>query len=319
MTLHSQSDLQHDARYVYQAYGLRILSDVALPEMGSGDAATAEALPELRIRRRPVAAPTDRRPGTDFRFGADGTGLWWDTVGGFWVSPTGDIDTDPADGVDDDLLAFPLLGPVLALALHARGTFLLHASAVALKSGPGVVLMGDKGAGKSTTATALLEAGPKLIADDIVAFADGALPRLIPAFPQVKLSTEALERLNFGDATVRPDVHEAIDKHRVMIPERFAAAPAPLSRLYVLQRSTDARAPRAETVAPQEALPLILRFAYVPRFGREALQGESGARYFKQAVALAETGSLRRLIVPAGLDRLESLTDFISEDAAATT
>ncbi len=302
----------------YSAYGLAIHSDIQLPELNFSQLELS-GQSVLRITRGSVQLPSDLAKGTDIRFAPDGVCLHWDTVGAFHVSPSGNIVADPAPDVGDDLLAFPLLGPVLALALHMRGLFLLHASAVALKSGPSVVLMGDKGAGKSTTATALLEAGHSLLADDLVTFNQQGAAQVLPGFAQVKLSDAALTRLKLPGTTVRPSVHDAIDKHRVLVQESFADRAAPLSRLYVLDRDQTARAPRAETYPVEAALPQFLRFGYPPRFGRAALEGAMGAQYFRQAVLLVQTGLLRRLVLPAGLDRLPELVAFIEDDAGAST
>lgn len=303
-----------DERHRYHAYGLEVLSDFSLPELEF----SRFELPEqavLTIERGLVAPPAGKAVGSDIRFAADGVRLHWDTVGAFHVSRAGNIIADPAPGVNDDLLAFPLLGPVLALALHMRGLFLLHASSVALKPGPAVVLMGDKGAGKSTTATALLEAGHALLSDDLVAFDFGKPPTVRPGFAQVKLSDAALARLDLQGIAVRPSVHEEIDKHRVLVGASFTDRAAPLARLYVLDRDETARMPRTERFPAEQALPQILRFGYAARFGRAPIEGSEGARYFQQAVSLAETGMLRRLVIPAGLDRLSDLVAFIEDDA----
>ena len=58
-----------------------------------------------------------------------------------------------------------LLGRVMALALHASGRLALHASAVSI-DGRGIALLGQKGAGKSTLALALVQRGARLITDD---------------------------------------------------------------------------------------------------------------------------------------------------------
>lgn len=291
------------------AYGLALRSDVDLPELeplaGDGPA-------DLTV----TCAPLGEVPGEGAfrtRFAPDLAELWWQTVGAFRIEP-GRITASPHPGVSGDLLAYPLLGSVLALALEQLGLFTLHASAVAV-GGRGVVMMGDKGAGKSTTATALILAGHPLIADDIVAVEDDLTLR--PGFPQVKLSAAAAAGFDAPDAVHRPLVPEVPEKGRVLLPQRFARAPVPLKRVYVLERGPAGAVPAVIPVAPIEALPLALRFAYVARFGAGVLNGAAGVRHLQRAAALAASGVLHRLIVPSGLDRLPEAVALIETDVGA--
>lgn len=82
-----------------------------------------------------------------------------------------------------------LLGPVLILALALRGTWCLHASAVAVQ-GRAIVFVSESGRGKSTLAAFLAsqcEAGWETLADDIlpVTLTTAGLDAL-PRFPQLK-------------------------------------------------------------------------------------------------------------------------------------
>ena len=61
------------------------------------------------------------------------------------------------------------MSSLLPLVLQARGTQVLHASAIVGKTGI-VVLCGVSGAGKSTLAAALMQRGHTLAADDAVPF-----------------------------------------------------------------------------------------------------------------------------------------------------
>lgn len=285
----------------HHAFGLSIRSQIPLPELRPGDGGRAPDL--LILRETPAAGPIAH----EIRFGARSATLAWPAVGAFRVEADRIVAT-PAHGVADDLLALPLLGPVMATFLHLRGQYLLHASAVAVGS-VGAAMMGDKGAGKSSLASALLGAGHPLVTDDLVAF-DTVGDRILPGFPQMKLGAEGRARLADPDARVRPQVHEALDKDRVLI-GRFRDAPTPVARLYVIVRGDAAR---VEPLTPEASLAMVLRFAWAARFGRQALVGEAAARHFRAAAALAKRDLVRRLVVPDGLDRLPEAVSAIERD-----
>lgn len=292
----------------HTAYGLAISSEIALPELPACAGRRPADLTIVRGASRPVEGPSgaviDRA----------GAVLRWPAVGTFHVGDGGRaLRVEPAPGVADALLAFPLLGPVLACALHLRGRYLLHASAIRV-GGAAIAMMGDKGAGKSTLASALLSAGHPLLADDLVAVDPTRTGHEAAAgFAQMKLSAAALARLDVPRAQVRPQAHPAIDKACVLV-DRFAHEPAPLARLYVVARGAAAQ---IAPVPAEAALRTVLRFAYAARFGAQALGPARAPGHLRRAAALAQAGLVRRLVVPDGLDRLSEAVAAIEADVRA--
>ena len=301
-------------RRFYKAYGLTIGSEVALPEL---EPATPVA-PDIEIAVRKIDFPEAESQGaTAFRFEPTRQYLSWQAVGTFLIDRGNRIDVDPAPGVDDLLLAFPLLGPVLALALHQRGLLVLHASAIAV-GGKSVIFLGDKGAGKSTTAGTMIRAGHRLLTDDVVALdlSDPGRPMILPGFPQLKLAADAAGAIRLEQAEVRPQVHPQIDKAQHRLNDGFAGEAAPVSRIYVLERGERATILPLPTIA---ALPAIIKFSYITRFGRQALVGDSAAAHLRQSAQLAARIGVCRLEVPTGLERIDEAVALIERDLASGT
>jgi hypothetical protein len=299
-------------RHFYKAYGLIVSSEVSLPELEP----TAPATPDLEIAVGPVDFPDSAsQDATAFRFEPMRQYLSWQAVGTFKISDARRIDVDPAPGVDDPLLAFPLLGPVMALALHQRGLLVLHASAIAV-GGKSVIFMGDKGAGKSTTAGAMIRAGHRLLTDDVVALdlSDPERPMTLPGFPQLKLAADAAGAISLGRAEVRPQVHPQIDKAQHRLRDGFAAEAAPVSRLYILERGARAA---ISPLTGAAALPAVIKFSYVMRFGRQALPGESASVHLSQCAQVAGRVGVSRLEVPAGLARIDEAVAAVETDLAS--
>lgn len=300
--------------HFYRAYGLIVSSEVSLPELDP----TAPATPDLEIAVGPVDFPDGASQGaTAFRFEPTRQYLSWQAVGAFMISGASRIDVDPAPGVDDPLLAFPLLGPVMALALHQRGLLVLHASAIAV-GGKSVIFMGDKGAGKSTTAGAMIRAGHRLLTDDVVALdlSDPERPMILPGFPQLKLAADAAGAIRLEQAEVRPQVHPQIDKAQHRLRDGFTAEAVPVSRLYVLERGARAA---ISPLTGGAALPAIIKFSYVTRFGRQALPGDSASVHLSQCAQVAGRVGVSRLEVPAGLARIDEAVAAIEADLASGT
>ncbi len=299
----------------YHSYGLRIQSDIDLPELDH-DADGGSVAPDLVIRRQALNLSAEICSQSMVEiFGPEETDLWWRTIGGFRLPhASNEILVDPNPGVRDDLLAYPLLGTVLALALHRRGQFTFHASAVSVAR-RGVVILGNKGAGKSTTAASLLAAGHPLVADDIVALDDNpAAPRLVQGFGQVKLDEVALAIVCSPDSrapvTLRPpmNVPALAAKRRVLFPGGLAPAPVLAGLICVLARGP---LPRLVPLPAHEALQAVLMHAYVGRFGTLALRNTALATHFRRAVDLAAIGLVHKLVVPDSVERLPEAVNMI--------
>ncbi|TPK99796.1 serine kinase [Mesorhizobium sp. B2-4-12] len=296
----------------YRAYGLTVASDVALPELEPAGPAVADVLIAIGTIDMPKPSP---EAATIFRFEPERQYLAWHAVGAFLISDGCRIDVEPAPGADDALLAFPLLGPVMALLLHRRGLLVLHASAIAV-AGKGAVFMGDKGAGKSTTASALIRAGHELLTDDIVALdlTNSDAPMIVPGFPQIKLAADAAAAISLAKAEVRPQVHPAIEKMQHRLHGAFSGDTVPVARIYVLERGQTAEITPLPGIA---ALPAIIKFSYVTRFGRAALSGDLAAVHFRHCSGIANHVGVCRLEVLTGLDRIGEAVELIETDLAA--
>jgi len=283
-----------------------------LPELEPSAPASVDVLITVGPIDLPKPSP---ETGTAFRFEPRQQYLAWQTVGAFLITDACRIEVEPAPDVDDALLAFPLLGPVMALLLHQRGLLILHASAIAVGS-KSAVFMGDKGAGKSTTASALIRAGHELLTDDVVALdlARPDAPMIVAGFPQIKLAADAAAAIPLGQAEVRPQVHPAIEKMQHRLHGAFSGGTVPATRVYVLERGVKAAITPLPGIA---ALPAIIKFSYVTRFGRAALSGDFAALHFRQCSAIANHVGVFRLEVPTGLDRIGEAVELIETDLAA--
>jgi hypothetical protein len=298
------------APHRYRAFGLAFASDFELPELVRDE---QPAPPDVTIRRVETGRrfPEPDAPG-EFRFGDEECFLLYPQVGAFRLVGDGLIEVEPVPGVDPGLIAFPLLGPLMGLLMRARGTLVLHGSALEV-GGEGVGFLGDKGAGKSTTAGACIRAGHGLLTDDILVIAEPGTPaaRILPAFPQVKLAGSASEALALAAARQRRPVPIVNDKERYALASGFVERPVAPSRFYLLKRGGEAAILPLATKVRMKAL---LRFSYVSRFGPRAMTRAAAARHVRHCASLAEQVRIAILTVPDDLSSLDAIPDLIAED-----
>lgn len=164
----------------------------------------------------------------------------------------------------EDTLTYAL-GPILALALRRQGRVCLHASAVEI-DGRAVLFVGAAGAGKSTTAGAMVKSGARFISDDICAlderngrfrvhygqrrirlwpgsvdllFGSGTqLPYLTPNWDKQYLETDELE-FEEGNETVEIASICILGRYGDMpAPDRLVSYPSPSHFLMALLHNT---------------------------------------------------------------------------------
>jgi hypothetical protein len=146
------------------------------------------------------------------------------------------VTVDPGDAPTPERAVRALLPGLLAALLQQRGLLVLHASAVAREDNA-VVVAGASGAGKSTLVARLLDAGWRLLSDDVVAIrlAPDGTPSVLPGPPHYRLCRDASLRLGLS----HPE--PAGRKRLVPVPDRAAQGPARLRAMYTLETHASAR------------------------------------------------------------------------------
>lgn len=302
-------------RQTYRAFGLVLASEIPLPELTP---ATDGGEPDLYILYGSGNPLPTRDEGVTARFAADGDHfLAWPDVAAFRFRGASCIEVEPYPDTPVAYLPFPLLGPIMALALHARGRLTLHASAIDV-DGRGVAFVGDKLAGKSTTAAAFLRAGHRLLTDDLLAIGqeERGVPTILPAFGQVKLAEDAAAAVRIASSEPLPLVYPGFQKRQHRLTDPFLHDHLPADRLYVLERGGDR--PRVTPLEGFAAVAAVMRYSYITRFGKAALTPAAEARHLQQCAALARAVRVAVLHVPHDLSRLEETVALVAADGATT-
>lgn len=242
--------------YRVHAYGLDIRSDVALPEfLPPREGADVEVVLE-----KEDAAVECASANWDFR--TSQVVCHFPKVGRFRVIAGREIRVTPVPGADTELIRLYIEGMMMAVLLHQRGFYVLHASVVEIR-GRGVAFVGHIGAGKSTIALALQRCGHRLIADDNAAIDRLPEPAVIPAFPRVKVYPAIAQALGIAEDDLTALHASQVKKTRLMDGE-FPREPVPLDRIYTLSRDGE---PGIKSLAPAEAFIELIKNSIPTRWG----------------------------------------------------
>jgi len=94
-----------------------------------------------------------------------------------------------------------LFGSIIGVILTQRSLFAFHSNAVLINN-KGVLIAGDSGAGKSTTAAIFQQQGYYVLCDDIVVVNEDL--HINGDFPKIKLWKDSLEKLNIYNSNLEP-------------------------------------------------------------------------------------------------------------------
>lgn len=248
----------------------------------------------------------DRRGKVEFRIDKDGDRVWCS-----WI-----------ETAIEDVITL-LIGSVLGYVLRLRGIACLHASTVAVGD-RAMVIVGAKGAGKSTTVAALNQRQMSILSDDIAVLNDRPGYFLVqPGYPHLRLWPEAINAL-YGSEVALPRVLTGLEKRYVSLigegesyPWRFQREPLPLAAIYILgERQAELAAPKIEPVPPAMA---VMKLMAQRSASHLQLDMDKQAREFDALSRVAMTVPVRKVTRRDSLEALPQLCDAILEDFANIT
>lgn len=219
---------------MYSAFGLRMTSDISLPELQcSGDTLDQ---PDVEVILDDLSDYwTDPIFGRSY-FGCVEQRIYLRVpeVAIFCIEEGRRIRVSPLPGADRDLLRLYLLGSCMGAILLQREILPLHGSAVVIE-GKAYAFVGDSGAGKSTLAAAFLSRGYALLSDDVIAVSwDGqGTPVVLPSYPQQKLWQNSIVQLGMQPGKYDP-LYQEVDKYAIPVSHQFHSGAIPLAGIFEL-------------------------------------------------------------------------------------
>ncbi|HEX3717562.1 MAG TPA: hypothetical protein VH595_06310 [Verrucomicrobiae bacterium] len=288
------------------AYGLAIQSEIQLPE-----APATTAPPQVIIRFGKVEKPRGAADAERvYAIDREEFRVFWRGVGTFVIRSGREVIIEPEPDCEEAIMRLYVLGPALGILLHQRGLLVLHASVVSI-DGCVIGFLGEKGWGKSTMAAALNARGHALVTDDILAVTPYAYgpPMAQPGLPHFKLWPEAVVASFGGDPNNLVRIHSKVEKRIREADSDVGWEPAPLRRLYVLDRG-----PTLESIPMTQSMALmaLVRHSYLSRFMR-LLDGTK--ENFLQCSRLVQSASIHRLQRPSDLNVLGEVVRLVEAEA----
>ena len=292
--------------HAYSAFGLEVESELTLPLLdpapagGSGD-------PDVTVTRGDVTGATTDWGDDDHHY-VDASEFYVSYgVGDTMVRDGREIRIDPAADAPMDIVRRLVVGPLFNYLLSQRDYLVLHASTVEVGD-VAVAFAGDSGDGKSTTATAFLAAGHRVLSDDVAAIrTDESVPTVQPGYPAVKLDPDALDALD-PDLDARPAEAVEMPRRFYRMADGWESMPVPLTRVYLLE---DGPGPEVLSLpAGRQCMALVENTYTRGAFGLR----EVPTTNFERCATVANAVPVKRLRRPRRFDALPGLVDAVRDD-----
>jgi energy-coupling factor transporter ATP-binding protein EcfA2 len=192
--------------YCYTAYGFTVESDLIFPELE-----TSKGNVDVVIRQKEIETPDSwlENKGIRTLVSLSSIIVGISDIANFEIVDGKYIYYQPKSTFHEGKARLYILGIAFSAIIHQRGLLPLHASALE-KNGKAILICGESGAGKSTTAAALLKHGFSLLSDDIsLVRINEQKPEVVAGFPHMKLWPESVELLDMNMADMSefaPDI-----------------------------------------------------------------------------------------------------------------
>jgi hypothetical protein len=226
-------------KYYYKAFGLRVSSEISMPEL-------------LQLNKQidivDIEIIIDDLSGVWDEIGKKGKFVVRKNLVIFQISDTATfciqegerVIVSPMKGSDADKIRLYILGSCMGALLLQRKVLPLHGSAVAIH-GKAYAFVGYSGAGKSTLASALISRGYQLLSDDVIAVSlsqDSQLPIVTPSYPQQKLWQESLDHFGIENENYLP-LFDRETKFAIPVSSHYTEQPLPLAGVFEVVKTEE--------------------------------------------------------------------------------
>jgi hypothetical protein len=213
----------------------------------------------------------------------------------------------------EDLSTY-FLGPVMGFVLRRRGITALHASALSI-DGKAIVIAGEAGSGKSTTAAALALRGVSALCEDIAAVEEKDESFTIElGYSRICLWPDSVEIL-MGRPDALPRICPSWEKRFLPLDGAKASLETqsrPLGAIYILApRGADPNAPRIDEVSSREVLLDLVQNTYM----NWLLDRGQRAAEFELLSRLVSHVPVRRIVPHSDPSRISALCELLIADA----
>lgn len=289
----------------YFIYGLRVSSEIQLYNI----AEAPEGECDVKVYKGSIDDEIKGLIARGITSSMNPERVWFINDSGVFVIRNGSeiIVTPSNDSISDDELGSFVLGWGISFLFAQRGIPAIHSTAIDV-AGKAILISGNSGAGKSTTALAMMKRGYKYLADDIAMVDIKNDMTINPGFPVQKVCRDVAGEIEESKLKY---VNEKKDKFAYFNTEDFCNEPRKLKAIYIISKydgnELTMEMPKGLDKWNAIANTLFLLDAY------RCLSFPAEEK--KRCLEIAGKADVYVIKRPANVDTLDAICDFIEKTA----
>ena len=287
--------------YKYKIYGIGIHSDFKLYNLAETDVP-----PDAYIRRISDGFDRSEMMAANINYKLVPGGIWFmNDYGQFYVRDGKYIDILPIKENDDFNLSSFICGWCFAHLFAQRGYSAFHCTALKINNAC-VLISGESGSGKSTTALELIKRGCKYLADDIAMITPDNDFMVYPAFPMQKMCRDVAEKYS-SDEIFYVDTDKDKFAHENL--NDFCTEPQPLKYVILLDKQNIPAVKVKQVTGINKFTDLINSLFLLESYDGPGMPAEERFRVLKTA----EHVNILSISRPSDTDTLVEICDIIED------
>lgn len=282
-------------RYHYIVYGLKVSSEIEIPEFIRNEEVTVPE-EEIEIIYGDMPKEVNEAKRVGYKVGLQKKRIWFaiEEVATYMMLDGKRIIVEPDKEHNSKLLRIYILGSALGFIMLQRNHIAIHGSAVQVGDEVAIIT-GDRGAGKSTLTTAFREKGYLFLTDDVAAITLEDKPVVNSGFPYQKLCEDTMIRMGYSRRVCEYFSRGEEAKYLLDVHEVFQKDKKPLKTIIELGVG-DTETVKIEKIKGQEKILHILKNIYRGEYLEKL--GGVGEVYFKQCLKIAQVINFYKVTRP---------------------
>lgn len=182
-------------KYYYEVYGLKVESEIEIKEFVVMKNNVNENV-DVKFSYGHMDDDIKESLKSGMRINLTKNRIWFhiENVASYCISNGNLVIVEQEQNTDLQLLKVYLMCSCLGFIMIQRNKVAIHGGTVVV-NGKGIIVAGDRGAGKSTLTTALRLKGYEFLSDDVAATIMSNYPKINPGFPYQKLCKDSIDNI----------------------------------------------------------------------------------------------------------------------------